>query len=174
MFINLCEPISAVEKSPYSGMQYIQNQQNKKNYVFWQEARVLVYCIECSNINKLLYKNSWWKLKCVQQKRAAEWFHFIKQAQFILVTHRWGLQKGYTVLPRSSNPDHVRENLQVGPVPVVCCRLKPDPCRCRAGGSQRSRWRCWTPWGRRRPSSPGIQPPSSRCPLGFTRVEMDI
>jgi len=31
-------------------------------------------------------------------------------AQILL---RWGLQKGYTVLPRSSNPDHVRENLQV-------------------------------------------------------------
>ena len=29
MFINLCEPISAVEKSPYSGMQYM----DKVNHV---------------------------------------------------------------------------------------------------------------------------------------------
>ena len=33
---------------------------------------------------------------------------------FLLMTFvRWGLQKGYTVLPRSSSTEHVKENMQV-------------------------------------------------------------
>ena len=38
-------------------------------------------------INTLLYKIPWWKSKCTQQKRAAEWFHCIKQTHIILVSH---------------------------------------------------------------------------------------
>ena len=26
---------------------------------------------------------------------------------------KWGLEKGFTVLPRSGNPDHIRENIDL-------------------------------------------------------------
>lgn len=36
--------------------------------------------------------------------------HGVSSAQVIL---RWNLQKGVVVIPGSSNPDHIRENLDI-------------------------------------------------------------
>ena len=57
MFINLCEPISAVEKSPYSGMQFILKLLNAINVnKFINVYKVVLkwchYLLKSAEINK--------------------------------------------------------------------------------------------------------------------------